>query len=98
MTALHKAALIRAYRTFLQTVLSLIPAGLTVNFVNGVDWVMIGLIVLGMICTSLIAGVISFLQSVIGGLPEADLDGDYDEMVKAEINNSLIMDEIEVEE
>lgn len=98
MTALHKAALIRAYRTFLQTILSLIPAGLTVNFVSGIDWVMVALSVLGMICTGLIAGVISFLQAIIGGLPEADLEGTYDEMVKAEINNSLIMDEIEVEQ
>ena len=57
-----KAMLIRALRTFAQVVVSLIPAGVTIE---AVDW----RVVLG---TAALAAVASILTSLATGLPEAD--------------------------
>ena len=56
-----KCAGIRAMKTIAQTMVALIPAGVTIN---AVDWK----VVLG---TSLLAGICSLLTS-IAGLPELD--------------------------
>lgn len=79
METLHKAALIRAYRTFLQTLGSTIPAGITVNFVAGIDVEVILLTILGMVCTAAIAGCSAFIMGVAAGLPEV-MDDEYDEL------------------
>lgn len=86
MKSLHKAAMIRAYRTFLQALLGLIPMGVTVDLTVGIDWKMIGLTILSMICTALITGCISFIQAIITGLPEVD-DDEYIESVLEEYEN-----------
>lgn len=98
MSKLHKSALIRAYRTFLQALVGLIPAGFTVNFVNGVDWVVLRLTILGMICTALITAVVTFLHCVIGGLPEV-MDDDFNEseLMIREIENSLTDKELGID-
>lgn len=98
MTKLHKAALIRSYRTFLWALVGLIPAGATFNFVNGVDWVVLGLTILGMICTALVTAVITFLHCIIAGLPEVfDDDFNESELMIREIENSLTDKELGID-
>ena len=59
---LLEAALIRASRTFCQSAVALIPAGVTID---SVDW----RVVLG---TALLSFVVSFLMSIATGLPEIE--------------------------
>lgn len=65
----------RAVRTICQTALSFLAIGMTVTEVN---WLVLA-------STSLVAGVISILTSVVTGLPEADgVDGTVGELTVVE--------------
>ena len=68
-----KRALIRAIKTFAQTALAMIPAGVAINEVS---W----LTVLG---TSALAAILSILTSV-AGLPEVDMEEELIERDEAE--------------
>lgn len=61
MTTFWKAALIRALRTFCQTAVATIG---TTAVLEEVNWVMVG-------SSSVLAAVLSILNSVATGLPEA---------------------------
>ena len=61
-----KAAFIRAFRTFMQTALSMLTVGAAIS---DVDW-------LKLLSISVIAAIISILTSFATGLPEATTDGD----------------------
>ena len=73
---LVKASLKRALRTFIQVLVGCIPTGFIVtpamvqHFDRGLLWV-----VLGWIATALLSALASFLQGILGGLPEVK-DGD----------------------
>lgn len=56
-----KAALIRAVRTVAQTALALLGTATVSEYIN---WSSV-------ICSSLLAGVLSILTSIVTGLPEA---------------------------
>lgn len=86
MKKLHKAALIRAYRCALNTLLGTIPAGLSVNFVAGIDWQVILLTIAGMVCTAMITGCIAFIRAIVTGLPEV-YDDEFDLEVLEEYEN-----------
>lgn len=99
MKKLHKAALIRAYRCALNTLLALIPAGFSVNFVAGIDWQVVLLTIAGMVCTAAIAGCIAFIRAVASGLPEVYDDAfDEDELALHELQNSLTDEELGISE
>lgn len=57
-----KAAGIRALKTFCQTAISLIPAGVMIQEVN---WVVVG-------STAIVAALLSLLTSIVTDLPEVD--------------------------
>lgn len=78
-----RRALIRALKTFAQTALALIPAGISINEVS---W----LTVLG---TSTLAALLSILTSV-AGLPEVDMEEELIERDEAE----EILSEPEIEQ
>lgn len=62
MSKFIKFALIRALKTFCQTILAMVPVGIAINEVS---W----LAVLG---TAALAAVLSLCTSVVTGLPEAE--------------------------
>lgn len=62
MNKFFKFALIRALKTFCQTILAMVPVGIAINEVS---W----LAVLG---TAALASVLSLCTSVVTGLPEAE--------------------------
>ena len=64
----------RAVRTICQTALSFLAIGMTVTEVN---WLVLA-------STSLVAGVISILTSVVTGLPEAGTDGSVGDLTVVE--------------
>lgn len=68
------AAAWRAVRTICQTALSFLAIGMTVTEVN---WLVLA-------STSLVAGVISILTSVVTGLPETGTDGSIGELTIVE--------------
>lgn len=78
-----RRALVRALKTFAQTALALIPAGISINEVS---W----LTVLG---TSVLAALLSILTSV-AGLPEVDMEEELIERDEAE----EILSEPEIEQ
>lgn len=87
-----RRALVRALKTFAQTALALIPAGISINEVS---W----LTVLG---TSALAALLSILTSV-AGLPEVDMEEelierDETEEIQPEIEEQPIQEEIPTEE
>lgn len=99
MAKLHKAALIRAYRCALNSLLALIPAGFSVNFVAGIDWQVVLLTIAGMVATAAISGCIAFIRAVVDGLPEV-LDDEYKEydLMRYELQNSLTDEELGISE
>lgn len=99
MKKLHKAALIRAYRTFLQSLGGAATVGIAVDFTTEFNWKLAGLTILGIITTALISGCFSFVQSVANGLPEVYDDAfDEDELALHELQNSLTDEELGIEE
>ncbi len=64
--AFWKAALTRAFRTFCQSALALIPAAVTIT---AVDWPTV-------IGTAALAAVVSVLMSGVSGLPEVEDERD----------------------
>jgi len=91
-----RRALVRALKTFAQTALAMIPAGVAINEVS---W----LTVLG---TSALAAILSILTSV-AGLPEVDMEEELIERDEAEeiqpevevnVEEQPVQEEIPVEE
>ena len=72
---LVKASLKRALRTFIQVLVGCIPTGFVVtpamvqHFDRGLLWV-----VLAWLATALLSALGSFLQGILGGLPEVGED------------------------
>ena len=65
MNKFIKCALIRALKTFCQTILALVPMAVCIN---EVDW-------LNVLGTALLAAILSVCTSVVTGLPETDPKG-----------------------
>lgn len=70
-------AIIRAIRTICQTALSFLAVGMTLSEVN---WIVL-------MSTSILAGFISILTSVVTGLPEANVDGAIGELTVVDGND-----------
>lgn len=73
MKEFWKAAFIRALRTFCQTLISTIPAGMTITpvMIKEANWTVLYTI-LAWIITSFIAAITSLITSVATGLPEVN--------------------------
>jgi len=69
MTDFWKAALVRALRTFAQTAIATIG---TTAVMEEVNWLMVG-------SSSVLAAILSILNSIATGLPEVDLKGRHEE-------------------
>lgn len=69
MKKFFKCALIRAIKTMCQTAIGIIGAS---TLLSDVDWIMC----LSAVC---VAGILSILTSIVGGLPEVELDEDWED-------------------
>lgn len=71
---LLKAALIRAFHTFWQTLASLLPVGIVVTpaMLKDLDW-SVAYVVLAWLATAFLAALFSFAKSMSAGLPEVQL-------------------------
>jgi hypothetical protein len=73
MNNFWKAALIRALRTFCQTLISTLPAGLTITpvMIKEANWTILYTIA-AWLMTAFIAALTSLITSVATGLPEVE--------------------------
>lgn len=84
---LLKAAWVRAYRSFLQAIVSQIPAGFIITPAM-IQYFKVGYvyIIIAIVCNAALYAFASFVTCIVGGLPEValadtlyDLDNDPDE-------------------